>query len=287
MKLLKMIKKKSEYFTTLAPMYIVLNHHLKYFNKIVPGLSINEISKKYDKLETNYSNKEFYQSYVTRQTGTNKFFIEKKEKYLINHTLLKNLSKSDLEECRDHISSVWKKEKEKRIEIKNNLKFANIDNEMEILNEMLDKKSKMVEKFSNYGQVFEIVSFAILKVYFSILGFSLKRFSVTFSNDGGMDYLSGNGIYQVTTAVNSKKLEQDVKKSRDTERVLVLSEDREKINEEFSEKKLVTDIITVSDIKDHYLSYFKKSYRKKYLKKILETIRYEFEREYDQKSTSI
>jgi hypothetical protein len=89
--------------------------------------------------------------------------------------------------------------------------------------EEIKKRHVIIEKHlsDRSSEIFEIMSFAILHVYFASLGFSLRRFSTTFANDGGMDFICGEGIYQVTTAPSRLKIERDLAKLPGTKRVIV------------------------------------------------------------------
>ena len=69
--------------------------------------------------------------------------------------------------------------------------------------------------------MFEVVSFAVLREYFRTFGFSLQRFSTTHANDGGMDFVASEAIYQVTTDESINKVRGDLAKSPGTKRVLV------------------------------------------------------------------
>jgi hypothetical protein len=70
--------------------------------------------------------------------------------------------------------------------------------------ESIDERYTLVNAYlsqltGNRGEMFEVVSFAVLREYFRTFGFSLQRFSTTHANDGGMDFVAGEAIYQVTT----------------------------------------------------------------------------------------
>ena len=62
----------------------------------------------------------------------------------------------------------------------------------------------------NRGEIFEVVSFAVLREYFRTFGFSLQRFSTTHANDGGMDFVAADAIYQVTTDESIQKVRRDL-----------------------------------------------------------------------------
>jgi hypothetical protein len=120
-----------------------------------------------------------------------------------------------------------------------------------------------------------------LKVYFESFGFGLKRFSVSFSNDGGMDFISANGIYQVTSSPAKGKIGDDLKKLPGTGRVMVLSTCTDAIRRKCYESENVTEIITSDDLKEHFMGWLLKKDEKNphFMRNILETIRVEMIRE--------
>lgn len=136
-------------------------------------------------------------------------------------------------------------------------------------------------RFRNYGQVFEVLSYSILKVYFESFGFGLRRFSVSFSNDGGMDFLSSSGVYQVTSSPSAQKIQSDLGKLPGIPRVMVLSHCPSVIRELCMNSEIVTEIITTDNLKSHFLNwlYERDKLSQRFMKSIIATIREEMLRE--------
>ena len=112
---------------------------------------------------------------------------------------------------------------------------------------------KLHSSDGNAGQNFEIMSFAILCVYFRIFGFSLRRFSTTFSNDGGMDFIAGEGIYQVTSNATDQKIASDLAKLPGTRRVVVARSIRNRAAIE--EAEAVLGVIDIKDLVSQFLEW--------------------------------
>ena len=133
----------------------------------------------------------------------------------------------------------------------------------------------------NRGEMFEVVSFAVLREYFRTFGFSLQRFSTTHANDGGMDFVAGEAIYQVTTDESLQKIRRDLAKAPGTKRVLVrpnlgpagVDLDREN----------VLETIELKDLLSHFISWLmsrdQRSKQAQHLQRVLEIALAEFRRE--------
>ena len=72
----------------------------------------------------------------------------------------------------------------------------------------------------------------------------LRRFPFSFSNDGGMDFLSSSGVYQVTSSPSAQKIQSDLGKLPGIPRVMVLSHCPSVIRELCMNSEIVTEIIT-------------------------------------------
>lgn len=86
-----------------------------------------------------------------------------------------------------------------------------------------------------------------------MFGFSLRRFSTTFSNDGGMDFIAGDGIYQVTASATDQKVAADLVKLPGTRRVVVARSIRDRAAIEGNETVLGT--IDVNDLITQFLDW--------------------------------
>jgi len=133
----------------------------------------------------------------------------------------------------------------------------------------------------NRGEMFEVVSFAVLREYFRTFGFALQRFSTTHANDGGMDFVGGEAIYQVTTDESIQKVRRDLAKSPGTKRVLV----RPTVTSEIGAlcDGDVLETIELKDLLNHFIAWLlardSRSRKSRHLQRILETALAEFRRE--------
>ena len=135
----------------------------------------------------------------------------------------------------------------------------------------------------------------ILNTFLFSLGFSLNRFSTTYSNDGGIDFVAQNAIYQVTTKLNERKFDEDIQKLSELKeltkkeiekidaRVLIYKDLVE--NDHFSKDNLKHDLV-LNDIDKNelcrMLDYLIDKNAERYLKMILNTMIDEFNREFYQ-----
>ena len=96
-----------------------------------------------------------------------------------------------------------------------------------------------------------------------------------------MDYISSNGIYQVTSSPDANKIKSDLGKLHGIKRVLVFSDVNEDILRQHLSSPNVTDIITSIDLKDHFLKwiYLRDKISGDKLKSVISIIRKEFVRE--------
>jgi hypothetical protein len=152
--------------------------------------------------------------------------------------------------------------------------------------EQVMERLALVEEYlshlsGNHGEIFEVVSFAVLREYFRTFGFSLQRFSTTHANDGGMDFFASDAIYQVTTDASVEKLRRDLRKAPGTNRVMV----RPTVTEEILElgEDSVLETIELKDLLSHFIMWLlvrdKRSKRPDHLQRVLQIALEEFRRE--------
>jgi len=130
--------------------------------------------------------------------------------------------------------------------------IINSDENNRALQKYIEKLLRDEELLPNYGQLFEITAYSILHVYFACFNFTLKRFSTSFSNDGGMDYIAENGIYQVTTAVGKSKILSDLEKLPEIPRVIVITKTGSSIDKLLKQDN-ITEVITLDDLCNHFI----------------------------------
>lgn len=279
----KIIRKNLKHFTTSCTSLVLLDEVIVFKKQESEdfGLTIPEISERYFVYKERFDiRKNFYPSYVQRHLKENDIFEEFQGKYRIQEKHITNLDINTLEHIRNLILSGFSNiniSKRNIIEeLDNILNCQDKDEIYKYIFNLFDKKG-----FNNYGQMFEIVSFSILSIYFKNFGFNLNRFSTSFSNDGGMDYISSNGIYQVTSSPDANKIKSDLEKLQGIKRVLVFSYAKEDIIRLHLASPDVTEIITSIDLKDHFLKWihFRDLITGNNLKSVISLIRKEFVRE--------
>jgi hypothetical protein len=159
--------------------------------------------------------------------------------------------------------------------------------------EELEQRRALVDSYlsqltGNRSEMFEVVSFAVLREYFRTFGFALQRFSTTHANDGGMDFVGGEAIYQVTTDESIQKVRRDLAKSPGTKRVLVRPTVTSEIDDLCDGDVLET--IELKDLLNHFIAWLlardSRSRKSRHLQRILETALAEFRRENKAESTS-
>jgi hypothetical protein len=96
-----------------------------------------------------------------------------------------------------------------------------------------------------------------------------------------MDFISANGIYQVTAMPTSNKIESDLNKLPGTSRVMVLTECSDQLYRRTVSNHFVTEVITRQDLKLHFLEWLfnKDMIEPRHMKSILETFKNEISRE--------
>lgn len=152
--------------------------------------------------------------------------------------------------------------------------------------EYIDERHALVNDYlsqitGNQGEMFEVISFAVLREYFRTFGFSLRRFSTTHANDGGMDFVAGEAIYQVTTNESVQKMRRDLTKAPGTSRVLV----RPRVTPEIIKlcENEALEVIEIKDIVNHFIAWLlardARSKQAKHLQQVLQIALAEFQRE--------
>lgn len=276
MKLDSLIKKNKKFFSVIMTFYVILEKYKDTLKDKIEfdGLTSAEIRKKYNKLAAEYGKKDFAASYVQRHSKTGDFFIESDGNYKIRPELITDINELTatriLSEIKIYFDSFNKRRKEvvqKLYDIKDIHEFEKLKNEISSLMDL---------ELFNKGQLFEIISFSILQSYFDMFGFSLKRFSTTFSNDGGMDFIANNCIYQVTNSPSEKKILSDLDKLPNIKRVLVIPKINKQIENILNSDELVLSFIIKEDLLNHFLPIVVKQGLKE---KLIKTIIIEISRE--------
>ena len=283
MMLKRFIEENKQSVTTLTTLFVILEHYLECKEKGIEytGLFPKEINHRYkivaDKKNTG---QEFHPSYVKRHTGQEDLYEERGKRYFIRNAFVNEIGNLDIQDyCSLIVQFIQESQdnfNELFLQIEELLMVNNLSNIHDFISGLFDAKH-----FRNYGQIFEVLSFSILKVYFESFGFELKRFSVSFSNDGGMDFISSNGFYQVTSSATNKKIDSDLHKLQGIRRVFVLTKCSENLKSRCLNSDDVTELLTTDDIKEHFLGWMvqRDKQKSRLLNSVLSTIKAELSRE--------
>jgi hypothetical protein len=186
------------------------------------GMTEEQIQAGFKDLTRKYIRSDYHSTYVDRRLGRRGFLeLSSEDRYCIRAPLLDGIELDELEQLRDDLLGSLKSAYEQR-----QAAIEKLENACSLPDECVDERHALIDSYlsqiaGNRGEVFEVMSFAVLREYFRTFGFSLQRFSSTHANDGGMDFVGGEAIYQVTTDESPQKVLRDLAKAPGTKRVLV------------------------------------------------------------------
>jgi len=243
------------------------------------GLTEKQIELAFCELNSKFVKSEYHSTYLHR--GLARFLETLENRYKIREQLLDGASVDDLDQLRSDLLESLRTAYEKRQAVIKKLVAA-----CSLPAERIRERHSLVDSYlsqltGNHGEMFEVVSFAVLREYFRTFGFSLQRFSTTHANDGGMDFVGGEAIYQVTTDESIQKLRRDLAKAPGTKRVLV----RPTVTPAVSElcEGDVLETIELKDLLNHFISWLlardTRSNQARHLQRVLEIALAEFRRE--------
>lgn len=201
--------------------------------------------------------------------------------YRFRPALISGASRDELKIFKDELVQLLQNEVERR-----RADIVRLDSTCQMpLDRLVERQTLVEEYLNNYngdgGENFEIISYAVLREYFASFGFRLQRFSTTHSNDGGMDYVGGDCIYQVSTDGGLAKLEGDLAKAPDIKRVIV----RPHLDAAAMKRTDDADLarVELGDLLTHFVGWLlardTKSKRARHLQAILQVALSEFRRE--------
>jgi hypothetical protein len=238
-----------------------------------------EISNEFNKISSHLGISTFRSDYVLRQAGNDpqvpldttdniNFFI--KSRYLVG------MISKDFVKLVQYIESFWEVVFEEKKNLLAEICKAQASKDIKFKKEFI-LKMLLTKETSKKGQCFEVTSFAILKIYLQNLGFVLNRFSTTYSNDGGIDFTAQSAIYQVTTKLTEKKLEEDLNKAPLKKRILVFKDSN--LGKSDFNYEIILDYISTTEL-TNFLEYLIKKHPRRNLDAVIETMLSEFQREY-------
>ncbi len=217
------------------------------------GLTEKQIEAGFRELSAKFLKSDYHSTYVDRRLGQRGFLDLSGNKYQIRRALLDGVSLDELKQLHseliDSLRSAYEQRQAaiRRLEETCSLPRESIDERYALVNAYLSQLT------GSRGEMFEVVSFAVLREYFRTFGFSLQRFSTTHANDGGMDFVAGEAIYQVTTDESVQKLRKDLSKAPGTKRVLV----RPTVTPEVIQlcESEVLETIDLKDLLNHFIAW--------------------------------
>lgn len=217
------------------------------------GLKENEIVEGFNELAGMFIQSDYHPTYIQRRLGPKGFLEYVDKRYRFRSALMKGIDCKGLELLREELIESLRSAYEQRQAVISKIKETSA-----LPKECIKERHALVDYYlsqisGNRGEMFEILSFAILREYFRSFGFSLQRFSTTHANDGGMDFVGGEAIYQVTTNESVQKVLKDLAKAPGTKRVLI----RPSISPEIEKlcSKEVLEIVELKDLLSHFISW--------------------------------
>lgn len=245
------------------------------------GLTERQIEAGFRKTLAKFIRSDYHSTYIDRRLGARGFLEFSNGRYRLRQSLLQDLQIRDVELLRDELVESLRSAYEQR-----QTAIKQLEKVCSLPEECVTERFALVDEYlsqltGNRGEIFEVVSFAVLREYFRTFGFSLQRFSTTHANDGGMDFVAGDAIYQVTTDESAQKVRRDLAKAPGTKRVLVRPTVTPEISELF--KGDVLEAIELKDLLNHFIAWLlerdTRARQSKHLQRVLEVALEEFRRE--------
>lgn len=217
------------------------------------GLTEREIQMGYRELAGKYIKSDYHSTYVQRPLGRRGFLELVGGRYRLRPTLTDGPSLAELERLHADLVASLKNAREQR-----ETAIRRLQQTCELPHDCIAERRALVDAYlsqltGNRGEMFEVVSFAVLREYFRTFGFSLQRFSTTHANDGGMDFVASEAIYQVTVDENGQKVRKDLRKAPGTKRVLVRPTAVPEVAALCGED--VLEIIELKDLLSHFVAW--------------------------------
>jgi hypothetical protein len=153
------------------------------------GLTEKQIEAGFRELTARFIKSEYHSTYIDRRLGPRGFLEIVGTKYRIRPQLLAGVGLDELEQLQRQLVNSLRSAFEQRQAV-----ISKLEETCSLPKECIDERYALVDAYlsqltGNRGEMFEVVSFAVLREYFHTFGFSLQRFSTTHANDGGMDLL--------------------------------------------------------------------------------------------------
>lgn len=274
--LLTYLNRRLKEATVILPFRILLVNHMN--NGINARMTKTEIETEFNQVHQNYFIATFRRDYVLRQSGNDANAIDQKDNFFyIKPTFLEGMVTEDYQNVLNMIDNHWTTVRETQGQIINEIndliENGNTEEQIDFISSLLTTRET-----AKKGQAFEVSSYSVLYTFLYSLGFNLNRFSNTYANDGGMDFIAQEGIYQVTTKLSAKKFDEDIQKLHDVERILVYKDTVSTFNHESFNHHLIRNHLDKKELK-LILRYLARKNPSRFIPMILRKINEEFHRE--------
>jgi len=221
--------------------------------RISRGLTDKQIDAGFRRLAAQFLHSDFHSTYLARSLRDTGFADFSDGLYILRPSLLCGIPIEEMVQLRDELTESLRAAREQR-----QAAIRKLEETCDLPTDCLAERSALVREYlsqltGNGGEMFEVVSFAVLREYFRTFGFSLQRFSTTHANDGGMDFVASDAIYQVTTDESIEKVRRDLRKAPGTKRVMV----RPTVSPDILElcKHEVLETIELKDLLNHFIEW--------------------------------
>jgi hypothetical protein len=248
---------------------------------VFSGLTEKEIEAGFREIAAKFIKSDYHSTYIDRRLGSRGFLELSNGRYRIRQTLFGVVNIPELEALHSELIASLKTAYEQRQAAIKKLEETCLLPDEHITERLALVNAYLSQIAGNRGEMFEVISFAVLREYFRTFGFSLRRFSTTHANDGGMDFVAGEAIYQVTTNESIQKVRRDLAKVPGTSRVLV----RPTVTPEIVKltENEVLETIELKDLLHHFIAWLlardTRAKRAKHLQQVLQIALEEFQRE--------
>jgi hypothetical protein len=243
----------------------------------------SEIEKQFNSKIKEFGINTFRRDYIKRQSGDTRNAIDENSSqcFFIRPEFITGIDVIELGELIKNIIEYYD-EKNQQVNrfvksIDDAIALNDDDKSLNFIISILEEDDS--ESSQRRGQNFEICSFSILKEYFGSFGFELNRFSTTYANDGGMDYIGQKSVYQVTVVMSQKKFDEDIVKTPGIKRIIVYKNLSSGFDIEKFDNELILRTINIEDLKG-FVQNLMLLKRKGCVTHILSVMRNEFTREF-------
>lgn len=261
----------------------VLSAHIEALEqgKPAPGLTEKEIEAGFNELASKFLRSEYHPTYVQRRLGPHGFLEVNGGRYSIRRDLLGGVALREMIDLRTELVDSLRSAYERRQAV-----IRKLEETCALPQNQIQERHSVVDDYlhqvgGSQGEMFEVISFAVLREYFRTFGFTLQRFSTTHANDGGMDFVGADAIYQVSTEKSLRKVQKDLGKAPGTKRVLVRPSFTEDVMRACQDEVLET--IDLKDLLNHFISWLlardTRSKKARHLQEVIRVALEEFRRE--------